>query len=64
MKEIRRLAWRDLDLALLCWADWKWLEEREHGWLSHPTHWEARSRWVAEHHNDVALPPRTALSSE
>jgi predicted HD superfamily hydrolase involved in NAD metabolism len=50
MKEIRRLAWRDLDLALLCWADWKWLEEREHDWRSHPAHWAARQRWVSEHH--------------
>ncbi len=54
MREIRRLAWRDLDLALLCWADWKWVEEREHGWLSHPDHWAARTRWVAEHHAEVA----------
>lgn len=58
MKEIRRLAWRDLDLALLCWADWKWLEEREQGWQSHPAHWDARLRWVAEHHAELALPAR------
>ena len=54
MREIRRLARRDLDLALLCWADWKWLEEREHGWLSHPDHWAARTHWVHEHHQEVA----------
>ncbi len=53
MKEIRRLAWRDLDLALLCWADWKWLDERQHGWRSDPRHWQARARWVAEHHLDI-----------
>jgi len=61
MREIRRLAWRDLDLALLCWADWKWVEEREHGWQSHPDHWTARTRWVREHHTEIAssLPPIT-----
>jgi predicted HD superfamily hydrolase involved in NAD metabolism len=57
MKSIRRLAWRDLDLALLCWSDRKWLEEREHGWNSHPTSWDARVRWVAEHHAELAMPP-------
>jgi predicted HD superfamily hydrolase involved in NAD metabolism len=55
MKDIRRLAWRDLDLALLCWADWKWLEEREHGWTSHPHHWGARQRWVSEHHAEAGM---------
>jgi predicted HD superfamily hydrolase involved in NAD metabolism len=53
MREIRRLARRDLDLALLCWADWKWLEERDHEWVSHPHHWEARVHWVHEHHADT-----------
>lgn len=59
MREIRRLAQRDLDLALLCWADWKWVEERTHGWNSHPRHWAARVRWVLEHHNEAGLPGRT-----
>ena len=58
MKAIRRLAWRDLDTALLCWADWKWIEERSHGWRNHPQHWAARERWVVEHHIDAALPGR------
>lgn len=58
MKAIRRLAWRDLDLALLCWADWKWIQEREHGWHSHPAHWAARVRWVTEHHAELARPAR------
>jgi predicted HD superfamily hydrolase involved in NAD metabolism len=57
MREIRRLARRDLDTALLCWADWKWVEERTYGWASHPAHWGARLRWVAEHHADRSLPP-------
>lgn len=58
MKAIRRLARHDLDLALLCWADWKWVEERTHGWQAHPRHWLARERWVAEHHLDVGMPLR------
>jgi predicted HD superfamily hydrolase involved in NAD metabolism len=53
MKEIRRLARRDLDLALLCWADWKWVEERTHGWESHPVHWTTREAWVRSHHEDA-----------
>lgn len=56
MRQIRRLAWRDLDLALLCWADWKWVEERSHGWQSHPAHWAARVRWVQEHHLELPKP--------
>ncbi|WBL36683.1 bis(5'-nucleosyl)-tetraphosphatase (symmetrical) YqeK [Tepidiforma flava] len=57
LRAIRRLARRDLDTALLCWADWKWVEERARGWPSHPAHWDARRRWVAEHHLDRAMPP-------
>ena len=64
MAEIRRLARRDLDTALLAWADWKWVEEREHGWLSHPTHWHARGAWVAAHHEDAALPGRDPYESD
>ena len=64
MKEIRRLAWRDLDLALLCWADWKWLQEREHGWQTHPSAWAARVRWVAEHHRELAMPGREERPTE
>jgi len=58
MKQIRRLAKRDLDLALLCWADWRWVEERTHGWQSHPQHWHAREEWVRQHHLELALPAR------
>ena len=60
MSDIRRLARRDLDAALLCWADWKWVEERTHGWQSHPGHWAARTMWVHEHHVDAGLPARVA----
>ena len=61
MREIRRLARRDLDAALLCWADWKWIEERDHGWQSHPAHWVSRQEWVREHHAHVLLPQRIPL---
>jgi HD superfamily phosphohydrolase YqeK len=63
MKAIRKLARRDLDTALLCWADWKWVEEREHGWHSSPQHWAARSEWVRQHHIDVALPGRVGAKA-
>ena len=53
MMEIRRLARRDLDLALLCWADWKWVEERTNGWASHPVHWRVRRAWVKHHHREL-----------
>ncbi len=64
MGEIRKLARRDLDAALLAWADWKWVEEREHGWMSHPVHWEARLSWVAAHHAEIGLPRREALEAD
>ncbi len=64
MKEIRRLAWRDLDLALLCWADWKWVQERDNDWESHPASWEARVRWVTEHHEEIGLPAREPEPTE
>ena len=43
LTHIHMLAWRDLDLALLCWADWKWIQERANNWQSHPLSWQARS---------------------
>jgi hypothetical protein len=55
---IREAARRDLDLALLCWADLKWVEERDHGWQSHRGHWLARAAWIREHHLDMAMPGR------
>ena len=58
LPEIRRLARRDLDLALLCWSDWKWVQERERAWTSSVRHWNARAEWVAAHHVEAALPPR------
>ena len=62
MNDIRRLARRDLDVALLCWADWKWVEERTHRWPGHPGHWDARVAWVREHHLDAALPARISVA--
>ena len=61
MRQIRRLARWDLDAALLCWADWKWVEERQHGWQSHETHWRARRELVREHHIDRPQPARIPL---
>jgi HD superfamily phosphohydrolase YqeK len=59
MKQVRQLARRDLDLALLCWSDWKWVEERANDWLTHSTSWEARVVWLGEHHaENQPSPPR------
>lgn len=60
MKAIRALARRDLDLALLCWADWKWVDERSNGWETHEPHWQARAAWVEAHHRDIAMPLRVS----
>lgn len=62
--EIRRLARRDLDMALLCWADWKWVVESERGWYTHPDHWGARIAWVTEHHAEIAQADRIAPHRE
>lgn len=56
MKAIRKLARRDLDLALLCWSDWSWYQARENGWVMHPDSWQARDAWVREHHIDRGGP--------
>jgi predicted HD superfamily hydrolase involved in NAD metabolism len=59
MKQVRQLARRNLDLALLCWADWKWVHERTNEWVTHPVSWGARVAWVAEHHADNQVAPAT-----
>jgi hypothetical protein len=64
MKAIRRAARRDLDLALLCWSDWKWVQERENDWQSHPASWNAREQWVREHHLDFDRSPRVGDPEE
>ena len=56
LQAIRHLASRDLDVALLCWADWRWVKERQSGWRSFQSHWEVRLKWVSEHHKDIAMP--------
>ena len=53
MREIRRLARRDIDMALLCWSDWSLLDHAEHGWMTHPRHWAARREWRSEHINEA-----------
>ena len=53
MREIRLLARRDIDLALLCWSDWSLLDHAEHGWMTHPRHWAARREWRSEHINEA-----------
>ena len=50
LQAIRRVARRDLDLALLCWADRKLLLERCDGWPSDSRHWQTRTAWVDAHH--------------
>lgn len=53
LRLMRKAARYDLDAALLSWSDWKWIDEREHDWQSHPAHWAARRAWVIEHHFDI-----------
>ncbi|HEY5475713.1 MAG TPA: bis(5'-nucleosyl)-tetraphosphatase (symmetrical) YqeK [Tepidiformaceae bacterium] len=60
MAEIRKLARRDLDLALLCWADWKWVDERTRRYEAHAAHWQARVAWVAAHHGEAGMPGRVS----
>jgi len=53
MKKIRQAARRDLDLSLLCWADWRWVENRTGNYASPPQFWQARSSWVPAHHFEL-----------
>ena len=53
MREIRRLARRDIDLALLCWSDWSLLDHAEHGWAPHSQHWAGRTAWLAERRRET-----------
>tara|TARA_B100000029_G_scaffold502115_1_gene576807 strand:- start:1996 stop:2703 length:708 start_codon:yes stop_codon:yes gene_type:complete len=63
LKAIRYLAARDLDMALLCWADWKWVKERQSGWPSIQSHWEVRFQWMTEHHKDIAMPKLSSFAA-
>jgi predicted HD superfamily hydrolase involved in NAD metabolism len=61
MKPIRRAARRDIDLAMLAWADWRWVENRTRELTSPPMFWSARQSWVPEHHLELlrTAPQRT-----
>lgn len=60
LRRIRRLARRDLDLALLCWSDWSWVKARESGSAIHHGSWDSRAHWVREHHAELHMPGRVA----
>ncbi len=57
---VRRLARRDLDTAILCWADWRWTAEARDRYRTQEAHWRARRHWVEEHHHDIAMPARVS----
>ena len=59
----RRIARRDLDTAILCWADWRWTAEARERYRTQEAHWRARRGWVEEHHRDIGMPERVTGSS-
>ena len=59
----RELASRDLDTAILCWADWRWTTEARERYRTQAVHWLARQHWVAEHHRDIGMPERVSGSA-
>ncbi len=61
--DIRRIARRDLDTAILCWADWRWTVEARERYRTQEAHWRARRHWVEEHHHDIGMPERVTGSS-
>ena len=63
LADIRRLARRDLDTAILCWADWRWTAEARDRYRTQQAHWRARQHWVEEHHLDIGMPERTTGSA-
>lgn len=63
LREIRRLARRDLDTAILCWADWRWTHEARERYRTQATHWRARQGWVEEHHRELAMPGRVSAQA-
>lgn len=58
LADIRRIARRDLDTAILCWADWRWTVEARERYRTQASHWRARCHWVEEHHRDIGMPAR------
>ncbi len=63
LADIRRIARRDLDTAILCWADWRWTVEARERYRTQEAHWHARQGWVEEHHRDIGMPERVTGSS-
>ena len=63
LADIRRIARRDLDTAILCWADWRWTVEARERYRTQEAHWRARRHWVEEHHHDIGMPGRVTGSS-
>ena len=57
---IRELARRDLDTAILCWGDRRWVDEATRGYRTQATHWQARVGWVREHHTELRMPARVS----
>ena len=55
---LRQLARRDLDTAILCWGDWRWVAEASRGMAPQRAHWRARCQWVSNHHSEVGMPIR------
>ena len=60
LQAIRALARRDLDTALLCWADWAWVAFQANGWETQDAHWQARAAWVESHHREIGLVGRVS----
>ena len=63
LASVRRVARRDLDTAILCWADWRWTTEARERYRTQEAHWRARLGWVEEHHRDIGMPGRVTGSS-
>ena len=63
LADVRRIARRDLDTAILCWADWRWTVEARERYRTQHAHWRARQSWVEEHHRDIDMPARTTGSA-
>ena len=55
---VRELARRDLDTAILCWADRRWVAEAGQGYHTQAAHWRARMGWVRDHHSELGMPER------
>lgn len=63
LADIRQLAHRDLDTAILCWSDWRWTTEARERYPTQASHWRARQHWVEEHHAEIGMPQRSTGSA-